>query len=83
MKLNATWRRQRPGEDPVYAHASPPIHRLHGGEPFLSPPDQMHTWHHGIGRDCMASMIASRMHGIGRAWHAWVLLACMGMSWHT
>ena len=76
IKVTSRWRRERPGEDPVYPDKSPSIQRLAGGQPFDSPPDQMHTWHHGIGRDCMASLIASWMGSVSEALWDYVLLAC-------
>ena len=59
MKITAQWRQERPGnENPVRAPA-PLLHELPGGGPCESPPDQMHTWHHGTGREFVASCIVS------------------------
>ena len=64
MKVTAPWRQERPGPDPCYEGATPAVRRLFGGMPTESPPDQMHAWHHGVGRDFMASTIVPRFNGM-------------------
>ncbi len=56
MKLDAPWRRNRPWTSAV-KHPPPSLHSLPGGGACFSPPDQMHTWHHGIGREFCSSAI--------------------------
>ena len=61
MKPTAQWRGERPWV-PAVAHPPPLLHILPGGQPTGSPPDQMHTWHHGVGREFAASAVASLQH---------------------
>ena len=73
MKVSAQWRSQRPSdENPVY-DPPPLMHTLPGGGPCESPPDQMHTWRHGIGREFVACCIVSFHAFSTRVMHA----ACM------
>ena len=73
MKVSAQWRSERPSdENPVY-DPPPLMHTLPGGGPCESPPDQMHTWHHGIGREFVACCIVSFHAFSTRVMHA----ACM------
>ena len=58
MKLTAQWRQERPSTSAV-KHPPPSLHSLPGGGATESPPDQMHTWHHGIGREFCASVIVA------------------------
>ena len=57
MKIDAVWRSERPGPDPV-EHPAPTLHDLPGGPPTVAPPDMMHTWHHGVGKHFVASCVA-------------------------
>lgn len=61
MKQNAQWRGERPWV-PAVAQPPPLLHTLPGGQPTGSPPDQMHTWHHGVGREFAASTVAPLQH---------------------
>ena len=56
MKLTAAWRQERPWTSAV-RDPPPSLHSLPGGHPCESPPDQMHTWHHGVGREFCSSSI--------------------------
>lgn len=58
MKTSACWRQERPSNSAVKL-PPPSLHFLPGGQPGESPPDQMHTWHHGVGREFCTSAIAS------------------------
>ena len=69
MKISAQWRSERPSDENPVRDPPPLMHTLPGGGPCESPPDQMHTWHHGIGREFVASCIAS--------FHAFRCHACM------
>lgn len=60
MKRTAAWVTERPWTSAVKQPA-PTLHTLPGGGPCDSPPDQMHTWHHGVGREFCASAIVSRL----------------------
>jgi hypothetical protein len=57
MKPTAPWVHERPSTSAV-KEPRPSLHSLPGGGPLESPPDQMHTWHHGVGREFCASAIA-------------------------
>ena len=96
MKVSAQWRSERPSDENPVRDPPPLLHTLPGGGPCESPPDQMHTWHHGIGREFVASCIVSFhafkchaccMHVCGHiSNHAWflfheVLLACRFKVW--
>ena len=59
MKITAQWRSERPSDESPVRDPPPLMHTLPGGGACESPPDQMHTWHHGIGREFVASSIAS------------------------
>lgn len=59
MKITARWRQGRPGDENPVRDPAPLLHALAGGHPCESPPDQMHTWHHGIGREFVANCIVS------------------------
>lgn len=56
MKASAKWRQERPSDSAVKDPA-PFLHSIPGGDPCLAPPDQMHTWHHGVGREFTSSCI--------------------------
>ena len=58
MKRSAPWLQERPATSAVKLPA-PSLHALPGGGPLESPPDQMHTWHHGVGREFASSAIVS------------------------
>lgn len=60
MKVDAQWRMERPST-PAVRDPAPSLHLLPGGKPTMSPPDQMHTWRHGVGREFAASAIAPRL----------------------
>ena len=79
MKTSAQWRSERPSDENPVRDPPPLMHTLPGGGPCESPPDQMHTWHHGIGREFVASCIAS-FHAFKS--HAWMLHACMWPTTH-
>ena len=57
--LTAQWRRQRPGDWPSKLDRPAKIHTVPGMGPTDAPPDQMHTWHLGVGQYCMWSNCSS------------------------
>ena len=57
MKTSAQWRTDRPGPDCLKPGPPPAIHSVAGGLPRQAPPDQMHTWHYGVGKEFCASAI--------------------------
>ena len=59
VKTSAQWRSERPSNENPVRDPPPLMHTLPGGGPCESPPDQMHTWHHGVGREFVASCIVS------------------------
>ena len=63
MKPTALWRQQRPHTRAVKGFVS--LHALPGGHECVGCPDQMHTWHHGYGREFAASAIAPFMNMSG------------------
>ena len=67
MKPTAAWRQERPWSSAV-RHPPPSLHSLPGGHPCESPPDQMHTWHHGVGREFCSSSIVPCLYN--RLFHA-------------
>ena len=52
--LRAPWRAERPGPPATDGSALAAAPDLHA---YASPPDQMHTWHLGIGQDFAGSMV--------------------------
>lgn len=59
MKTSAQWRSERPSDENPVRDPPPLMHTLPGGGACDAPPDQMQTWHHGIGREFVASCIVS------------------------
>lgn len=55
--LQAQWRGHRPGEWPSKVDVPARIHSVAGLGPTDAPPDQMHTWHLGVGQIVCGSTI--------------------------
>ena len=60
--LSAQWRKHRPGDWPCFMDIPATIHQVPGMGPTVAPPDQMHTWHLGVGQQVCGSTVAP--------WHA-------------
>ena len=62
--LTAQWRGHRPGGWPSNLDSPAKIHIVAGLGPTDGPPDQMHTWHLGVGQDVVASTVVPwKKHG--------------------
>jgi len=57
--LTAPWRSNRPGDWPCDVNSPAAIHQVPGMGPTVAPPDQMHTWHQGMGQHFCASIVAT------------------------
>ena len=75
MKVTAQWRGERPSTHAVKMPA-PLLHSLPGGGETFSPPDQMHTWHHGVGREFCSSAIAPCPKSFASHAHALAYTGC-------
>lgn len=90
--LDATWRSHRPGASPVYAPAA--LHIVPGMGPTDAPPDQMHTWHLGIGQQLAGSAVVPCSFfswNLGCAnillkqcmcWNPWINVFCNAIQGH-
>lgn len=59
--LSAQWRLHRPGSCPSKDGPPAALHQVPGAGTLFAPPDQMHTWHLGIGQwFCGASVVTQQ-----------------------
>ena len=59
--LSAQWRLHRPGSCPSRDGPPAALHQVPGAGTLFAPPDQMHTWHLGIGQwFCGASVVTQQ-----------------------
>ena len=61
MKTTAQWRSERPWTSAVKDFGSS-LHDVPGCGATEAPPDMMHTWHHGVGREFTSSAIVPWLH---------------------
>ena len=73
MKTTSVWRTMRPADD-IAVYSKPSLQSLPGGHPLDAPPDQMHTWHHGVGREFVSSAIAPSLQTFMIECHARMLI---------
>lgn len=73
MKPGSQWRTGPPAPRAVKGSIS--LHTLPGGGECCAPPDVMHTWHHGVGREFGSSAVALW-------WHDMNLLMIVGNAFH-